>query len=320
MLEDEETGSLVRETRTLVEDYIKPDVRTLEEPNTGTKALVSLTAAGALAIPSSVFDSYRARPLQLRGTATLLSLDSLIEHANRFKDADSVVFANDDRTAPSINAVYDYHEPANDGGDDRGIADATDIARHMLHRATFAFPLSDEWKAWMAKDGKAMPMVEFAEFLEERVIDVLHLIPGEDEMSEDLQKYIAASGGDGGLATPQKLVELSRGLQVHETSVVREANKLSSGEAQLIFKSEHSDENGEPLRVPGLFLIAIPVFRSGAFYRMAARLRYRKTAGGIVFWYDLWRVDRTFDHAFREACERVKVETGLPVLLGKPEA
>jgi hypothetical protein len=172
----------------------------------------------------------------------------------------------------------------------------------------------------MEHNGTQLRMVEFAEFLEDRVIDVLHLIPEEDELSEDLQKFINAGGGEALIATPQRLVELSRGLQVNENSAIREVNRLNSGEAQILFTSEHTDGNGEPLRVPSLFLIGIPVFRNGPIYRLAARLRYRKTPTGIVFWYDLWRHDRTFDHAFKEACERASIETDLPLLLGAPEA
>lgn len=318
---DEEAGGIVRETRALMEDYNKVDVQIIVEPDTGAKALVAVAGGTVTPIPSATFDNYRERPLHLRGTATLTSLDALIHHINRFKDVHSVVFADDSRSEPSLTAVYDYHEPANDGTDPAtGRADASDIARHMRHRSHFAFPLSDEWLAWTMANDTKMSMVEFAEFLDERVIDVLYLIPGEDEISEDLQKYIDTAGGDTTIATPQKLVELSRGLQVNESSVVREVNRLQSGEGQILFQTEHTDANGEPLKVPGLFLIGIPVFRNGPFYRLAARLRYRKTPGGILFWYDLWRVDRTFDHAVSEACERVRVETGLPVLLGQPEA
>ncbi|WP_246152723.1 DUF2303 family protein [Sphingomonas montanisoli] len=65
--------------------------------------------------------------------------------------------------------------------------------------------------------------------------------------------------------------------------------------------------------------MAIPVFRNDTFYRLAARLRYRKTGEGIVFWYDLWRADPTFDDAFTQAVARVAAGTELPVLYGKPE-
>jgi len=71
--------------------------------------------------------------------------------------------------------------------------------------------------------------------------------------------------------------------------------------------------------MPGMFVLAIPVFKLGALYRIAARLRYRKMSSGLHFWFDLWRPDRSFDHAFREACVRAQVETNLPLFFGKPE-
>jgi uncharacterized protein YfdQ (DUF2303 family) len=298
----------IAEARDLVEDYIKPETITLEEPGTGVEALFTLTATGATPIPASAFDTYRSNPLRRAGTAELTSLDSLIALAQRFSDDDSAIFANDDRKAPALTVVLDYHRIGADSD-----------PRFGKHRAHFAFPLSDEWKAWTGNNANPFKMVEFAEFLEDRVIDVLYIIPEEDELSDDLKKFINAGGGDALIATPQKLVELSRGLQVHESSAVREVRHLSSGEAQISFTSEHTDANGEPLRIPSLFLIGIPVFRNGPIYRIAARLRYRKTPAGVVFWYDLWRTDRVFDHAFKEACERAEAETELPLFFGKPE-
>ncbi|MDE8453326.1 DUF2303 family protein, partial [Klebsiella pneumoniae] len=85
---------------------------------------------------ASVFDQYRTNPLRRAGTATMLSLDSLIDHVNRFKDADTVVFADDSRSAPSMTAVLDYHR-----------AGASGDPRFGKHRSLYAFPLSDEWKA-----------------------------------------------------------------------------------------------------------------------------------------------------------------------------
>ncbi len=305
---DIEKKGPIAEARELVEAYVRPEYVSLTEPSSGTIALFTAHANGVKPVPAEAFDPFRKAPLARRGTAQFLTIESLIEHANRFKDEGSVLFANNDRAFPSIISVLDYHP-----------AGADSPPRFGRHRGAFPFPLSDEWKAWLGKNATPMPMAEFAEFLEDRIIDVLHLIAGEDELSEDLSKFIAAGGGEALIATPQRLVELSRGLQVNENSAVREVIKLASGETQMLFQSEHTDANGEPLRVPSLFLIAIPVFANGPLYRLAARLRYRKTPGGIVFWYDLWRHDRTFDHAFDESCERAKVETELPLLFGTPE-
>ncbi|RKF23360.1 DUF2303 family protein [Altericroceibacterium spongiae] len=294
------------EVREIIETYKRPEIETLVEPGTGVEAIVQISSHGTKVIPSEVFDEYRRAPSQRYGTASLTAIESLIDHVNRFKDADSVLFAIDDRTKPSITAVLDYHR-----------AGAESDPRYGLHRSLFQFPLSDEWKAWTKYDGEPFKMAEFAAFLEDRIIDVLDLIPGEDSLPEDMQRFVNTVGGS--IASPSKLIELSVGLKVNERSAVKEAINLSSGEGQVQFVAEHVDDVGAPLRVPGLFLIGIPVFNKGPIYRLAARLRYRKTAEGLVFYYQLWRADRTFDHSFREACERVQVETELPMMFGTPE-
>lgn len=298
---------LVGEVRDLVETYVKADVTTVEEPGTGVKALVIRAGNDVRALSPSLFDLYRDKPLHRAGTATMLALDSLIDHVNRFKDEDTVVFADDNRERPSLTAVLDYHRIG-----------ATSDPRFGKHRSIYAFPLSDEWKAWNKADGEAMGMVEFAAFLEERIIDVLY-VEDEDGLPEDVRRMLTAVGG-GAIATPNKLMELARGLQINEAAIVQEAINLQTGESIVRFQTEHTDSAGGPVKVPSLFLVAIPVFNNGPLYRLAARLRYRKTGGKIVFWFDLWRTDRTFDHAFSEAVERVKAETDLPVLIGKPEA
>lgn len=306
MSEAKETAGIVAEVRSIVETYSRGQLETLKEPGSNVEALALITTNGARPVPADVFDMYRVAPKSRQGTAEFTAIESLIAHVNRFKDQDSALFAIDDRDNPSITAVLDYH---------RAGADAD--PRFGRHRSQFKFPLSDEWREWNKHDDKAFSMGEFAAFLEDRIIDVLDLIPGEDSLPEDMQRFVNTVGGT--IASPSKLIELSVGLKVNEQSAVKEAINLASGEAQVQFVSQHVDEAGQPLRVPGLFLIGIPVFKNGPHYRLAARLRYRKTPGGLVFFYQLWRADRVFDHSFREACERVQVETELPMLFGKPE-
>lgn len=307
-----------------VEGYMRPEVTVVTEPGTGTTALVEVGPSGVSQVSPGVFDAWRDGPARRKGTAQLTKIESLIEHVNRFKDPDSILFAVDDRAAPSITAVLDYHEAVNpmvepSKADPDPVPFVSDAApRFGQHRSVFAFPLSDEWKAWNEADGQKMTMAQFAAFLEDRIIDVLELIEADgDALPEDLQRFIANCGGK--VASPNRLVELSRGLQVHEQAAVKETVNLSTGEFEISFVSEHVDKYGGKLQVPGLFLIGLPVFRHGQFYRLAARLRYNKTPAGLIFWFDLWRADRAFDDAFNEACELVAIKTALPLLFGKPE-
>lgn len=306
-------NNTVDQVRDLVEEYLKPEVITLKDPRTGNEVLFAKTGNSVVVIPDNSFEGYRDEPTYRTGTAALLSLDSFIDHLNRFKDDGSAVFANDSREAPSLTAVIDYHPEG-------AMHDV--MPRFGKHRSTFAFPLSDEWKAWAATNGpdNAMGMVDFAAFLENRIIDVQFIDPVTDKLSDDVQRLIDTLGGFGTVASPNKLMELARGLQINENAIVQETVNLASGEGVVRFQTEHTDAGGAPLKVPSLFLICIPVFRNGPAYRIVARLRYRKRGPGVIFWYELWRTDRTFDHAFTEAVERVKAETSLPVMLGKPEA
>lgn len=304
-------NNTVDQVRNLVEAYVKPEVVQLKDPRTGNDVPFAKTGNSVLVIPDDAFDSYRDEPTYRKGTAALLSLDSFIEHVNRFKDGGSAVFANDSREVPSLTAVIDYH-PAGEMFDVQ--------PRFGKHRSTFAFPLSDEWKAWAEANETKMGMADFAAFLENRIIDVQFIDPATDTLSDDVQRLIDTLGGFSTVASPNKLMELARGLQINENAIVQEAVNLATGEGVVRFQTEHTDAGGAPLKVPSLFLIGIPVFRNGPPYRIVARLRYRKHGGQIVFWYEMWRTDRTFDHAFTEAVERVRKETELPVLLGKPEA
>jgi hypothetical protein len=299
-------GDAINAMRSFIEEHLRPMAASIVDPISGTTALALITKDGLEPVPASIFDDYLEYPRSRRGSAGLTSLASFIDHVNRFKSDNTVIFARDNREQPSLTAVLDYHA-----------AGHASQASHGRHRSTFAFPLSDEWKAWQKRDNDKMTMADFAMFLEDRIIDV---DSPDSDLGEDIAKLVRTLGGARELASPTKLIELSRGLQVHEASAVREAVKLSSGAGEISFQSEHLDALGEQLSVPSMFLLAIPVFRNGAPYQVLARLRYRKTPSGLVFWYELSRTDRVFDHAFDEAVAEVIEKTTLPVLLGSPEA
>ena len=247
-------------------------------------------------------DEYRAQPRRRVGTANMADLASLILHTNRFKDADSAVFANTDREHPSITAVLDYHRAGPDAA-----------PRFGQHRSRYAFPVSDEWKAWTQIDGCEMDQTRFAEFLETYIVDVLAPEQAFPAAKDFAQKC------DLDFAGPSKMLQLSRGLSIRVGVKIANTINLTSGEKQLVFEEAHTDEKGEALKVPGAFLIGIPVFRSDARYQVCVRHRYRKSNGLLSWTMDLWRHQEVFDHAIKVACDKVKEGTGLPLFVGGPE-
>lgn len=296
--------------RELVEEQFRPQQQAVPFPD-GPQLPILLHPTGQTLVKftRAEFEAMADAPFERRGKATLQTVESFIAHVKRFADGDSAIFANFDRAAPSLLAVLDYHR-----------AGATAAPRWGHHRADFNFPLSDQWKAWTGRDRKPMSMIEFALFLEDRVLDVQDIAADDPGLNADQRLYLKATGGS--LAGKGSLLAISMSLKVNESSTVKEARNLTSGEAQIQFEDSHETQvRGDTVKMPSAFVIAIPVFKGATdFFRILARFRYRKTAEGLKFWYELWNVDATFDVAFREACEAVENETGLPLLFGKPEA
>lgn len=271
-----------------------------------------------------LIEEYRVKPERRAGTAKLQDLDSLIAHVVRHKDADSVLFANRSAEAPNITAVLDYNQAGPD----------VTAARFGRHRAVYAFPLSEEWRAWHAQDGKQMAQREFAAFLEDRIVDVIappdfeHAAfdyTGDDETKRraaapDIALKDLADLIGGNFAGPARMMDMAKGLSLNADIAVKGAQNLSSGETSIVYTEEHRDAGGAPLKVPNLFLIAVPVFDAGPLYRLAVRLRYRLAQGRITWWFGIHRADRVFDHAFTEACTRARDECGLPLFYGAAEA
>jgi len=329
---DTETKHFTSEAAAVAEiatRHFKAEPLNIKDPRDDTEILVVLVPNGQGGIDihdtAAKFDAARRFPLERKGTATFSRLDSFIGHVNRFKSTESALFAKDgmrDGAVPSITAVLDYHDRVN--GEDAAMPPSP---RHGRHRSVYTFPVSDEFRTWTGVDGNPMDQGDFAEFLEDHIVNVMpvpQFLTAEPGPTDDLSESDRALMDlmfkiQGRPCGPEKLMELSRGLKVHSQEKVVNTTNLSSGEGHIQFETVHTDGDGKPLKVPNLFLIAIPIFRSGALYRIPVRLRYRKAAGMLVWSLVLHNLDLVCDHAVNEACSKAAEETALPLFFGAPE-
>jgi uncharacterized protein YfdQ (DUF2303 family) len=294
----------------VVQRLAQTEVLGVKDPNDAAAPTVDyivLPAGKTVASLKPIIDAFRTAPERRRGTATLTTEAAFIEHLNRFKGDDTVVFADRSAPAPHMLAVYDYN-PA--GG-------SVTAAAFGTHRAKYPFPLSDEWKAWLAQNEKTMEPLAFAQFLEDRLADVIGVDVDDDE-AEDLKNFAVLVGGM--YAAPAKLLELSRSLDINAAVAVRQAFTLASGEINIAYAEVHNDGEGRPIKVPNLFAIGIPVFVDGPKYRIVCRLRYRVGGGKVTWSYSMVHPARYFDDAVKAAVDKVVAEADVPVFFGAPES
>lgn len=296
-------GSIARDLGEQYRELHRSEKVTVTAPDNRSAQLLILPAGRKAVSIKKIIDEYREKPERRRGVARLFDVDSFIAHFKRFASLDSAVFANPDRNKPAFIGVLDYH-PAS--------SEAT-TADWLNHRAVFEPTLSDEWKAWMAKNGQFMSQADFASFIEDRITNVI--VPNLDD--DKIRTF--ASLVQGTFAEPTDLVRLSRGLEVNVGGTVKSAVRTSTGEITVVFNEQHNGADGQPIRVPNLFQIAIPVFFGGELFRIAVWLRYRVGGGGITWAYQLVQPDVVFREAFTDLVKKIEDEISGEVFLGQPE-
>jgi len=269
----------------------------------------SVKAVQALLVPENmkvesvkdILDEYLDRPKRRTDGAVLDRKESFIDYTNRFKSENSALFArgkvNGSHISASIYTVFDFHPSTSQVQD----ADNCD------HRASYNFPISKEFKRWIENNTRLMDQSSFAYFIEDNLIDLAAADQSDMEKYTDLKPLFA---------DPIRMLEMSRGLSLKNNENVKQKFVTSTGETEIQFTSEHTDEYGSKVSIPNFFMINIPIFEMGLRYRVAVRLRYRVKDGSVKFAYDIYRIEDLFDSVFNETCNLIAEKTGLPLFMG----
>jgi hypothetical protein len=264
------------------------------------------------------------KPARRIGTAKLKDLASLIDWANRFKGDTSALFAKNDITDPQLTCIADYHAS---GPADPVTITGDGTARHCHHRAVYDFPLSKEWLAWAAVDGKALDKDDLGEHIEAQAMDIMDptaaiLSKKEGSENEPWENRLIRTGLQLQSRYGQlyEMLDISKRFSVYETSDLTAETNRNTGEQEIHFLNEHKTADGKPVNIPNLIIIAIPVFEGGAPYRMVVRFRYRKMGGAVKFFLTMYNPEKAFDAAFEEATSEAIAKTDLPLFMGAPEA
>lgn len=197
---------------------------------------------------------------------TLNTLDAFITYVKDWRRDATVIFANQEQR--SLRALIDYHEDSQK-------------PQWADHSANYTAKLSRQLEAWSNKNGQGLDQALFADFIEERVLDVSQ-----------------PSGAE--------LLELATNLQVITKATFGSVIKLPSGEFDLRYSEEQQQQGS--VKVPEKIVLGIPLYHNGPAYQLTVRLRYRVRDGKVVFSYKIVDLDLALEHAYNEIVTKVTAE------------
>lgn len=220
-------------------------------------------------------------PTRKRGAVALKDVTSFVAYCED-QGCSSTGYIYADPDARTMTAVFNDHCNIDDAG-------------WRDHRATLKAEYTPEFERWLRNSGQHKSQTDFAEFIEDNFADV--------------------AGDDA-----QLLLNVATTIQAKTDINFSSAKRLESGQVQLTYNeviNATAGANGA-LTIPKTFTLGLRLFKNGAGYLIKARLKYRLGQGGVKFWYELDRPEKSVEDAFAGYIEQVTKDSGYAVLLGTP--
>jgi len=227
-------------------------------------------------------DRYRDTPQRKRGTVVVDNVESFATYYAKHSDPGTEVYANLD--AGTVTAVLDAH--------------TTGTPRWGEHRLILKMTPTKPWQRWTEKDRHPLPQVQFAEFLEDNLVDI------------DPDPIPAAV-----------MLQVATTFQATTKGSFSSKTSLANGTRQLIFEEETTAGSGsgkQQIAVPEKFAIRVAPFADTDRYRIEARLRYRIEGSNLKLLFVLDRPEDALRDAVKDVVEQVKTATGATILIGTP--
>lgn len=233
---------------------------------------------GRLAVVDT--DSYAPHPRHVSGSRTVTDAASFVAYVNRHRLDGTEVYAHTNTS--TVVAVIDSHE-GTDGE-----------PGWQKHKLTLELEKSKPWLAWEAADGHLFDQQEFAEFLDDRYIDVVEPEPA---LLIDIATTFQAKTG----------VEFDSGV------------RLDSGDVKLTFKETTTAKAGQKgdIEIPKKIRLALRPYIGGPIYAIWANFRYRLRGGQVLLGFKLERPENVLDAAFADIV--TEIQTGRTENLPGPD-
>jgi uncharacterized protein YfdQ (DUF2303 family) len=203
-------------------------------------------------------ESLGLAPRRPSGTTFVHSAEAFLALWDRWADGSSIVYSDRDRTH-EVN----LGEVVGVLNDDAETAEGAPGWRDRRVRLTVS--RSDAWRAWCALDGAFVPLRNFADFVDERRLDIV------DPPTADV-------------------IELSQSLQISTSSQVSRTNRLDDGSTQILYTEEVTETRagkGGEITIPKAITFMVPIVEADEVQgrdptQVVAEFRIRKDGGSVA--------------------------------------
>jgi uncharacterized protein YfdQ (DUF2303 family) len=256
-------------------DFAARNLATVELYSEGTR---TWWAHGAdVQISETDSERHQLAPNAKRGELTMHTGESFARYVNDHDEGPATALYADVRSR-SVTGIIDGH----------ALGSVLEDAKPgwAEHRVVLALRHTYEWEQWSAKSGQLLAPLDFASFLEDRVLEIIE-------------------------PDSATMLELAQSFHANVTVDFKKAERLDNGETQFRFEEKidaRAGRTGE-IDVPSTFTLALAPFEGDDPQPVTARLRYRLRDGHLTIGYTIANLEETVRASFDRVLEQIEADT-----------
>ncbi|MGN7977395.1 DUF2303 family protein [Microbacterium sp. 22195] len=244
-------------------------------------------------------DEYAESPRRKTGARSVTDAASFVAYVNRHADSRTEVYAH--ANSSKVVGIIDSHDEAGTPGG------------WQKHRVTLDLEHSKAWAAWAEADGQLFQQDVFADFIDDRYLDVID-------------------------PTAARMIDIARSFQAHTKVTFESTIRETSGDVKLNFTEDTAARAGQKgdIEIPARIQLALRPYVGGPIYSIWAHFRYRLRGGAVLLGFKLERPENILEAAFADIVTEIRdgrtdkrdgEETrvhdgigGVPIFMGRPSA
>lgn len=264
---------------------------------------------GWTALATEDIEDEQAAPYRITGTTTVDNQESFVAAVTMQSPRTSylpVVYSQTDKLR--VLAVLNHSQVTDPASPQVEVSGENEqvVPGWGDHRVALQLRRSDEWQTWINANGKYTEQDKFAEFIEDRIDDIVSSDP----------RFPA----EGSTPSQAEMLEISRTFQATMSARFERRVTLQSGKRNLTYNEDQSASAGETgqLQIPEQFSIAVRPFYGSERAFVRVRLRYRVEKEHLSLGIQLIRPDLIEEAIYNDEVEAIADALHLTVIEGTP--